>query len=366
MILSNGAFLKSTRINAIVRDVSENYQRGLPLRFLDRTATVDADDEEITATFTGNIYAADIIADDQAAVVYEAGALEFVTNVIPNLKIGQRVSQSRLNMLERMERGNIDRDEVGIYENWQVTVANNLRRGVDERKNALIAAMNMDAGTYDRFGIKLSVNWGMPSALKVTPSVPWTTAATATPITDVLTLKETAQTTYGEDYNRITLPLADFRLMVATTEFKNLVQGIVMQPLGATSLAFNTLDQRMQGYAQQLLGMTIEFEDKTFTEKSGAGVTSTTRVQALGKVILGNAADDNNPGAMDFGNAIVTESIVASITGGPNTLGGRQYGPVSYWTSNDDLNSPNLIGWAVTRGFPRKHRKTCTAVLTVR
>jgi hypothetical protein len=361
MILSNGQFLKSTRINAIVRDQTENYQRSLPLRFLDRTPTVNADDEEIMGSFTGSVYAADIIADDQAAVVYEAGAFEFTTNVLPNLKIGQRVSQSKMNMLVRMERGNIDRDEVGIFEGWETNIAANLRRGVDERKNALIAAMNLDLLTYDRFGIKLSVNWGMPSALKVTPSTPWTTAASATPITDVLTMKELAQTTYGEEYNRLTLPMADFRLVTATTEFKNLVVGIVGQPV--TSTAYNTLDMRMQGFFSQMIGMQVEFEDKTFTEKSVAGVTSSTRVQPLGKVLLSNSNDDGNPGAMDFGNAIVTESIVAELTGAGN-IGGRQYGPIAYWEGS--LNPPNVVGWAVTRGFPRKNRKTSTAVLTVR
>ena len=276
MILSNGAFLKSTRLNAIVRDQSENYQRRLPLRFLDRTAIVDADDEEITGSYTGKVLAADVIADDQPALVYDTGAFEFVTNVIPNLKIGQRITQSKLNMLERMERGNIDRDEVGVFEGWQATVAANLRRGVEERMNALICAMMLDNVTYDRFGVKLAVNWGTPSGYKVTPSVLWTTAATATPITDILALKEFAEIDSGQNFDRVTMAKATFRLMTATTEFKNLIIGLVGQPITAAT-AYNTYDQRLEGFASQLLGMDIEFEDKVYHEQSARSLLITQR-----------------------------------------------------------------------------------------
>jgi hypothetical protein len=203
----------------------------------------------------------------------------------------------------------------------------------------------------------------MPANLKVTPSVPWTTAATATPITDILTLKDLARTTYGERYDRVTLSTADFRLVVATTEFKNLIVGVVGQPVGAT--AYNSLDPRNQQWFAQMIGMDIEFEDKVFWEQSTAGVTASTKVQPDGKVLLGSKGDDNNPSAMDFANAVVNESQVSAIVGGNDTLGGgEQYGPIAYWEG--DLNPPSLVGWGVARGFPRKNRKSATAVLTVR
>jgi hypothetical protein len=363
-VLSNGQFLKSARINALIRDQSEAYQRRLPLRFLDRCAVTPADDEEIIGTYTGKVYSADLIADDQAAPVYDAGQFEFTTNVIPNLKVGARMTQSMMNRLVRMERGNITRDEVGIFENWEANTAANLRRGVDERRNSLICAMLIDSYTYDRLGIKLSgVSWGTPSAYKVTPATPWTNIA-ATPVTDVLTLKDFMANDVGEQPDRMTMPLADFRLMVATTEFRTLIPGIVGQPLAAAN--YNNFDVRMQGFASQILGMDIEFDDKTYVEQSAAGVITTSRVLPLGKVILGTKADDNNPAAYDWGNAIVTESIASGIIGNNATLGGVQAGPIAYYTGNEDLNPPNIIGWGVARGFPRKFRKTCVGVLTVR
>jgi hypothetical protein len=361
MILTSNQFLSNARITAILREVEESYQRDLPLTFLDRTPTIDAEDAEITGSYTGRTLAADIIMDDQAALVYDTGQFEFVTNAIPNLKLGQRVTQAKMNLLRRMGRGLVGPDESGMFDQWLVTIGTNLRRGVDERKNALIAAMNLDLLTYDRFGIKLSVNWGMPSNLKATPSTPWTTAASATPITDILTMKEFARTTYGERYDRITMATSTFRLVVATTEFKNLIVGVMGQPVTAT--AYNALDPKNESWFSQMIGMTIELEDKVYWEQSAAGVTASTRVQPANKVLLSSKADDGNAAAMDFANAIVNESQVNEIVGGNDSFGGEAYGPIAYWEGG--LNPPNLIAWGVARGFPRKHRKTATAVLTV-
>lgn len=367
MILSNRQFLDSARLNRVLQDQVTRYQRQLPLRFLDRTAVVPAEDDEITASYTGRIVVADLIADDQAAVIHDAGKLEYLTYTIPNLKVGRKISQSMLKRLARMADGAVTRNDVNYAQNWQAALAADLRRGVEERMNALICAMWLDSVTYDRYGIKLTGTWGTPSAYKVTVSPLWTSPTTAKPVTDILTLKETAANDTGEQYDRLTLPLADFRLMTATTEFKDLIAGLVTAPLGSSTGAFNALDTRMQGFASQLLQVDIEFEDKTYAEQNADGSFTTTRVQPLGKVLLSTKADDKNGAAMDFGNASVVEAEVAAITGqGGGFTGGEDRGPLAYYTGPPDLNPPNVIGWGVARGFPRKHRTTATAVLTVR
>ena len=58
MLLNDSQILSSVKINALIRDQFERYQEGLPLRFLDRTPIVPADDDEITAYYTGRIEAA--------------------------------------------------------------------------------------------------------------------------------------------------------------------------------------------------------------------------------------------------------------------------------------------------------------------
>jgi hypothetical protein len=88
-------------------------------------------------------------------------------------------------------------------------------------------------------------------------------------------------------------------------------------------------------------------------------------------VILSDSANDNNAGAVDFANAVVTESIVASLSGnnfaGPGGgLGGPQVGPIGYSTlSSHDANPPGINLWAVARCFPRKFNKAAESVLTI-
>lgn len=366
MLLSDGQILDSVKFNALILDQFTRYQESLPLTWLNRTPIVNADDDEITTYFTGKVFAADIVADDQKAAVYEAGQLEYVTNIIPNLKAGKRFSQQLVQRLMRIKRnfGSAGiRGDISMFTNWETRAAMDLVRGVRERMNALICAMRIDAISYNRLGIQINGSWGMPSDLKVTPGTLWTSTS-ATPITDVLTLKVYAEHQYGEVFDRMTLSTTDFINMVSTTEFKNLVPGLVNAPIPNTG--YNPRDPRMQAFASELLGMEIAQENKLIFQQGADGTISSSRVLPLGQVELSVKADDNDPTAMDFANAVVTEALVAGLVGDPdNIAGGEQFGPFGYFTGNSDLNPPDLVAWAVARGFPRKLRKTCTAVLTV-
>jgi hypothetical protein len=83
-------------------------------------------------------------------------------------------------------------------------------------------------------------------------------------------------------------------------------------------------------------------------------------------VVLTSREFDGNAGAWDFANGTVTETMRGTV---PNLIGefeGEQEGPVAYYTGADpNGNPPGLIGWGVARGFPRKHQKAASAVLTV-
>lgn len=364
MILSGNQFLDSVRLNALVIDQSQRFQAGLPLRFLDRTKVMPAEDDELIFTFTGKVFAADLVADDQAAVVYQAGQLQPVTNSIPNLKLGMRVGQNTLNRVGRLRRRLGTANDATIFNTWQTTtLVPRLIQGVKERMNALICAMQIDGFVYDRLGIKITGSWGTPADLKVTVSPLWTDPA-APAVTQILTLKAWAKDTYGEVYDRMTLPTSDFINLASTTEFRQLIAGLVNAPLATT--AFNVRDPRNVQFASQLLDLEVEPEDKQITVQNEDGTTTASRVLPLGKVILSSKADDNNGAAMDFGNGIVTESVVADLVGGPPELAGERFGPLGYYTGSADLNPPNVVGWAVGRGFPRKFRPTATAVMTVR
>ncbi len=362
-MLQGKRFLNSAKLSKVVQTLESKLALSRPLRFLARTEIVPAFDDEIVGRYTGQIYAADIIADDQEAATYEAGKIELVATAIPNLKVGARISQAMLNkMLEMDSRASLPAED-NAMENFENRQADSLVQGVRQRMNALICAMHLDEITYDRLGIKLNGTWGMPADLKVTVVTPWTSTS-STPISDILALKTHAQDTYGQIYNRITMSLTAFMYIVKTTEFKNLATALYRTAVGAS--AVNTGNQvLMQNYLGELLGMTVEIEDATYFERRGRNKIRR-RVMPVNRVLLSNTDDDNNGMVMDFANGIVTESVVASLTGiAPEGLGGQQYGPIGYYTGRPDLNPPDVTAWGVARGFPRKHVPEATAVLTV-
>jgi len=359
-------FLDSARINRIVQTLATDLEGRQPLVFLARTPVVDTDDDEIVGKFKGQVFAADIIADDQEAVVYDTvGQFQFVATNIPNLKMGSRLGQGMINRLARLRRNLPQTNDMRFLTDWENNVAEMLVTGIRQRINSLICAMQLDTLNYNRFGIKLeNANWGMPADLKLTSAVGWNNAATATPLTDLQVIaQEVAPDTYGEIYNRVTMSSKAFRFLTQTTEFQNRISGELRYNFGAGQL--NVRDAgAMRQLLANILGLEIEIYDGTYWERANGGARTRTRVLPSNKVILSNSGDDNNREAMDFANGVVTESIVSGIIDEGN-IGGEQFGPISYYTGNTDLNPPDIRAWAVARGFPRKHRETATSVLTV-
>lgn len=366
-------FLENARINKIVRTLADELEAigARNLIALQRTPIVNADDNEIVGKFKGQFFAADIIADDQEALVYDTvGSFEFVTANIPNIKMGSRVSQHTINRLARLRRNVPANNDVQFFTDWENTIAESLVTGIRQRINQLICSMWMDDGDYNRYGIILKdVSWGMPSALKVDSATVstenWGAESTATPMNTILKLvNETAPDTYGETYNRITMSSKAFRNMIKTTEFQNLAAGELRYNFGAGQYNLRDAGANRQ-MAANILGIEIEIYDGVFRTRGNSGaVTSNIRYIPEDIVILSNSNDDNDSNVMDFANGIVTESIVSDIIG-QGGIGGESFGPIAYFTGNTDLNAPDIRAWAVARGFPRKHRETATATISV-
>lgn len=362
----NLRLLQAARINTIMQALQDARELPPELVWSSRVGDVSAIDEEIMARFVGRVQIADIVADDQAAVVYQAGKFNFESTSVPNLKHGIAMTQAMLNQLQSLS-GRVDRD-MGIFTAWENRTVDSLLTGLRQRREALIIAMITDGFSYDRLGIKMSgVTWGMPSDLKITVGVTWDTAASATPVADILAAKLVGSTRYGIVYNRVSMTTTDFRYMVATTEFQNKAKLYLPAQLTFTNLALANLDQQ-RALAESTLGMTIELNDGRYWTQSEAGVLTSAPYHPVGKVILTATANDGNDGAWDFANGIVTESIVSSLvdSGMVGSLGSPQEGPVAYATpANPQLNPPGIVYWGVQRGFPRKHLLQASAVLTV-
>ncbi len=367
MLLKGWRFLNSVKINMLVRTLADQLEMRKRLIFLERAAQVDAFDSDIVGKYRGQVFAADIIADGQEAVTYESASFEFVNHTIPNIKIGQAVTQGVLNRLQNLRRTATPVvGDVEFIENWENTVAENLVMGLRERINSLICGMYLDGTDYNRLGIDLrSVSWGMPSDLKVTAGVTWDTPATATPITDMqLIITEVGPDNYGEVYNRVTMGFKAFRYLTQTAEFQARVSGELRFPFNSNA-QLNVRDTgAMLTLLSNILGVEVEVYDGSFWERTNNGTKVRSRVLPANKVIFSNSEDDNNGMAFDWANGIVTESVVGSVlnVGG---FTGEEFGPVSYWTGQPDLNPPELKAWSVVRGFPRRHRETMSAVLTI-
>lgn len=359
--------LQAARLTAIIQSLQDVRQLPQDLRFLGRTAIVPAADSEIMARFTGFVTIADLIADDQQAVTYQNSKLSYETTNIPNIKHGTAISQAMLNQLQSlMENGGMPRDQ-GLFSNYENRTIDGLLLGVRQRMEALIVAMACDGLSYNRLGIVMTnVTWGMPADLKVTPSVTWDTPSTATPVSDIWTVDRTGRVRYGQGFNRVTMSTQAFMYMIATTEFQNKARAFLAPNVSYTNLTLADLESQ-RGIASNILGKEIELYDARYWTQNPDGTLGSTPYLPITKVVLSNTADDNDPTATDFANGVTTESIVSGLA--PSEMvggvGGPTRGPISYATVPGDMNPPNIVYWAVARGFPRKHRLQTNAVLTV-
>lgn len=378
--LYDSRFLNSVRIQRIIETAMATLERERPLYYLDRLNLVNATDDELFGRFTSRVFAADIIADGQKANVYEGGKVDLLISSLANFKVGLNLDQAQLNLLNRLSTIPRAQEEDAWLE-WEMRFVETLLQGVRDSMNEVAAAMMIDAYSYDRFGVKMTgATWGMPANLKVTVSPAWSLDAGATsnvanakPIRDMQQLDLVDADNYGlGPFDRVTLSSTAFHRMVETDEFRTKAAAFTGLYFALSTAAFLTEDrEKMRQLAERVIGKEIVIDNKTTRRQAADGTQSTTRALPVNKVLLDRKS--NGPREWDFGNGVVTESIVAEMLGGRQTLGrnprmdvGGAYGPLGYYTlQSQNLNPPGINGWAVTRGFPRRHILECSAVLTV-
>jgi hypothetical protein len=362
-------WLKALRLTAIIQELQDVRQLPQQLRFLSRTPIVPATDGEILARWTGYVQIADLVADDQRALVYSSGKLSYETTNIPNIKHGVSLSQEQLNQMQAIAANpGIQRDEAMVTD-WVMRNIDGLLLGVRQRMEALCVAMSIDDLDYNRFGITITNgSWGMPADLKVTTSTPWAAnPTTATPVNDAWAIRRNALVRYGQEFDRMTMSTQALMTMVATTEFQNKARAYL-----APNVSFVNLNQAdlgsMESLARTVLGVAeIELYDARYWSQSANGELTSAPFLPINQIVFSSRADDNNPMVADFASTVVTETIVDSLTGG-QVLGGLapQRGPIAYATpTTPDLNAPGVTMWGVARGFPRKHKRQATAVLNI-
>lgn len=381
--LQDGSFL-----NAVSQGIAEIFEtarsallRSYPLVYLDRLKMMDAEDGELYGRFVAKQYIADIITENAPASVYKGGYLELAQFDLGKIKIGTAMNESELAKLDSWtRRGGLAVGE-DQYSTWLQEWIENLLLGVLQRQNWMAASMFLDDYSYNRWQVKFSGNsspWACPADLKVTVTVPWsndsgaTGNASATPIKDIQTQDRVARITYGmPPFDRITMSSAALQAMVHTNEFRDLAfrtLNLGFSPT-ATSLALANDDENL-AIMKRILNKEIVIDDASYVTQGADGADSAqTRYIPENKVILDRTTNTNRD--CDFGNGVVTESLVASMTGlttvsaAPSISMSGTRGPIGYVTAPKDLNPPSVTGWAVARCWPRRHKPECSSVLTV-
>src|SRR5262245_66026606 len=98
--------LGAVRLTMIMQSLQDVRDLPSQLLFLARTPITPAEDGDIMARFTGYVTIADLIADDQKAVVYQNTKLAYESTAIPNIKHGTTLTQAMLNKLLALRQGN--------------------------------------------------------------------------------------------------------------------------------------------------------------------------------------------------------------------------------------------------------------------
>jgi len=366
------AILSTLRIAKTVNALVDPRLIPGDLRFLKRTPIVPTVDGEIISRVLNQVLTADIIADDQRSHVYAAVRVKFELNHIPKIKIGVSMSEAMISIFNAIKQSPTpDSADVDRFANYQQQVLKNVIRGVQQRMEALIVAMNCDqvSPSYNRLGIQFGsdISWGMWSDLKVVVGNAWSDPVNGTPVNDMLGLKLIGSTKYGKDYNRVTMSTAAFRLAIATAEFQAKARQYLAPNVSYINLPLANIQQQQQ-IAGNVLGMEVELYDARHPQPSTSGGAPVyTPYLPLNFAILSQTSNDNNENIMDFGNTMPVETMMGQA---PGIVGGGfpapAYGPIGYAALADArLDPPGYIYYGVGRGFPRKYDQAATAVLNV-
>lgn len=366
--------LSNARINQIVRDVQDELEIAKPLTFLNRVPMGDVyDNSQILATYSGKIYAADIIMNDSEARVIETGKMTAApaAGAIPNIKIGRSLTQDQLNKISFLDRGlqGVNGDLKRELTAYEFTMARDLVQGVRETMNWLCAAMFLDSFVYDRFNVVASSGFGTPSNLKVTKTggARWMQAnlATMDAITDLQQLALVATTSYGKTFNRVDMSTTMFQLIIQSTAFKNQIRTLRgLEASDPVDISIYNIQQARNLFTL-ISGFQLNLEDKNIIVKNTDGTDSSTRVVPENKVILSSTDDDGNGAAFQFLQGIPEELTIGRLLQNAPTVGVVQPGICSYYEANPTLNPPDIRAWAVVKGFPSKKDIYSNAVLTV-
>lgn len=364
--------LKNLNVDEVMMDLQD--ARNIPgeLTFLNRLNQVPAKNSQLVAKWMERVQIADFISTDAKAPVYKNGRFTLETNVLGKMKIGTHFSEEDMEELRDLSANSTFMDPQGLIRGDMIrrVVAKHLQ-GLRWRQESLAVAMAIDGFSYNRLGIVMNgVTWGMPADLKSTVAIPWTTSASATPITNILQMRQLRKERYGKETNRITMGTSVLRTIIATTEFSSMIRMYLAPNVSYANIP-QVNSEYQRGLVAQLLDMEVVLYDSRYWSEDEAGNYTSSRFLPLlpsAAVILDDKSADRNGTIQDFGVGVALESSLAAALPNSGALGSPGMGmnrAFSYTYIPDNLDPPNLTVYSAMKGFPRKYDRAANSVLFV-
>ncbi len=320
---------------------SRKYRDEFPL--LNRTLIIDCTDEKILPFIRvqSKLYTADlIVGDDSEIKIIESGTTDISS--LPNIKGGTKIEK-----------------EIVSEEDY-AQLAEGLIKMIYQRMESLII-QSLTGEEYTRTGIRLKFQPYNQTFVKTD----WSTT-NCDCLADMHPLIE-------QSYDRITLAEKALLHFAESESFQKLT--------GKSGHALMVM--KRQDY-QELVRSSfklkeIEIYEGCFRQHNPENPKRPimSRIFPDDRILFTKIKNDNAK-AFDWGNAIVTESIVTSIMENPFDTDG-EYSPIGYFTGEAKLNDKleiektndgddiiiNIRAWGVARGYPRIHDSSYSAVLHI-
>lgn len=356
-------------VTKIINGYLDAREKGPHDRWVGRLNRNYATPGEILAKFYSRSLMAPIVTLNHKAPVRNFGRVRFQSGDVPKFKHGVRFNEEHLDLFARLRQAAIPSD-VRQLTNLRDSSIKALVEGIIMGENYAAVGMMTDSISWDMYGIKASAAFAMPSVLKSNFAVAVTDTANSLPIDYIRAYLLSARVGYGMQFDRIEMSTAAFRAIIATTNFGDNVKGYIRPDL--TVQRINTSDiQLMQGIMASMLNVTrIDLCDEVYSKENADGTQTMARYLGLSKLLFTRIQDDNADDAWDFAYTTTVESIVADLSGQTTSvLGGlppvNTQGPVGYVTVPSELDAPEVVFWAVDRGFPRKNQEFRSGVMDV-
>jgi len=363
-------FFNSQELTKLLHSKFSTVDNNLP--FLNRTKIVNCLDDTEVIAYGGYIskgFSADIMLDGESKA---SGTFEVTGVSIPSIKIGNTVSDSIINRLGRVSNEIKTEESLRFLNDYKSTLADSLALGMKQRMNLEILQVMLGGKieTPARIGIKLDI----PEELHI--NVEWSKPLTAIK-QHILNISEK----FGATYNRMTLGTPAYKKFIESDEVKeafvdyrkaNKIRfdefiSVYRDKNNNVEPSDNIITMHfMPTVIHKETGMFVELYDATYSQRKNDGGIARVRVLPDNKVLFSDTSKDLQSMHFDYAQAIVTETIVApTILGKNNDIGGVAFGPIGYFTGNRQLNPPNMVAWAVTKGLPRLHDRHAFSSFTI-